>query len=48
MAFMRGHPVDFDSWAMITGDRSWSYAEVLPFFRRFEEFVGATTDSTYL
>src|SRR5262245_18593296 len=35
MAFTRGHPGDYDRWAQ-KGARGWSYAEVLPYFRRCE------------
>lgn len=35
MAYVRGHPGDFDSWAA-GGATGWSYAEVLPYFRKSE------------
>jgi choline dehydrogenase-like flavoprotein len=35
MAYVRGHPGDFDSWAK-GGATGWSYAEVLPYFRKSE------------
>jgi len=35
MAYVRGHPADFDSWAE-SGATGWSYAEVLPYFRKSE------------
>jgi choline dehydrogenase len=35
MFFMRGHSGDFDAWAS-RGCEGWSYAEVLPYFRRLE------------
>ncbi len=31
MAYVRGHPGDFDSWAK-NGAAGWSYADVLPYF----------------
>ena len=34
-AFYRGVPEDFDAWAE-RGNDEWSYAKVLPFFRRIE------------
>jgi choline dehydrogenase-like flavoprotein len=34
-AYVRGHPGDFDSWAQ-GGATGWSYAEVLPYFRKSE------------
>jgi choline dehydrogenase len=33
----RGHPADYDRWAA-AGAAGWSFAEVLPFFRRCESF----------
>ncbi|HUE11086.1 MAG TPA: GMC family oxidoreductase N-terminal domain-containing protein [Steroidobacteraceae bacterium] len=35
MFFMRGHSSDFDAWAAM-GCAGWSFAEVLPYFRRLE------------
>jgi choline dehydrogenase-like flavoprotein len=35
MAYVRGHPGDFDSWAA-TGAIGWSYDEVLPYFKKSE------------
>jgi choline dehydrogenase-like flavoprotein len=35
MAYVRGHPGDFDAWAR-GGAAGWSYAEVLPYFRKSE------------
>src|SRR5215468_7363652 len=39
MAFTRGHPGDYDRWAQ-KGARGWSYADVLPYFRRCETWQG--------
>ncbi|CAL8070241.1 unnamed protein product [Orchesella dallaii] len=36
----RGNPKDFDNWANITGDPSWSYENLLPYFRKTEDFHG--------
>lgn len=33
--FLRGHPLDYEGWAE-AGAKSWSYAEVLPYFKRLE------------
>lgn len=38
MAYVRGHPGDFDAWAA-GGAAGWSYEEVLPYFRKAEGFV---------
>src|SRR6476620_3330478 len=35
MAYVRGHPRDFDAWAD-GGATGWSYADVLPDFRKSE------------
>ncbi|MFT5995415.1 MAG: choline dehydrogenase [Gammaproteobacteria bacterium] len=35
MLFVRGNPRDFDEWAA-NGNAGWSYAEVLPYFRKME------------
>lgn len=38
MAYVRGHPADFDAWAE-GGAAGWSYADVLPYFRKSEGLV---------
>src|SRR5207253_10434228 len=43
MAFVRGQAQDFDTWAQL-GNRGWSYAEVLPFFKRMESYAGGGDD----
>ena len=35
MAYVRGHPGDFDAWAA-DGATGWSYDEVLPYFKKSE------------
>jgi choline dehydrogenase-like flavoprotein len=35
MAYVRGHPGDFDDWAA-EGATGWSYADVLPYFKKSE------------
>ncbi len=39
MVYVRGHACDFDEWVE-HGARGWSYAEVLPYFRRAERWIG--------
>jgi choline dehydrogenase len=36
MFAMRGHPKDYDQWAQM-GATGWSYADVLPYFRKSED-----------
>ena len=35
MFYMRGHPRDYDTWRQM-GNEGWSYADVLPYFKRME------------
>jgi len=35
MVFLRGHPLDFERWVS-EGAAGWSFAEVLPYFKRLE------------
>jgi len=44
MAYYHGHPSDYDRWAS-SGLPGWSYAEVLPYFRRSEDWEGG--ENTY-
>jgi choline dehydrogenase len=41
MLFVRGAAADYDRWAAM-GHAGWSYAEVLPYFRKLESMAGAT------
>ncbi|CAG9862537.1 unnamed protein product [Phyllotreta striolata] len=36
--YSRGHPSNFDDWARIVDDASWSYDEVLKWFKKSENF----------
>ena len=44
LVFNRGQRMDFDGWAQ-RGNRGWGYADVLPYFRRYETRLGAQGDS---
>ncbi|MEY8880972.1 choline dehydrogenase [Donghicola sp. XS_ASV15] len=37
MVYVRGHARDYDHWAQ-SGARGWSYADVLPYFKRMEQW----------
>lgn len=39
MAYYHGHPADYDRWASF-GLPGWSHADVLPYFRRAEDWEG--------
>ncbi len=41
MIYSRGHPASYDRWQM-TG---WSYADLLPYFRRAEDFEDGATEA---
>ena len=41
--YNRGQRMDFDSWAQM-GNRGWSYADVLPYFKRCERRIGPGDD----
>ena len=43
MAYVRGNALDYDGWAE-GGAPGWSYAEVLPYFRKAESFAGGGGD----
>ncbi len=42
MAYVRGHAGDYDRWAA-SGLKQWSYAHVLPYFRRQESWNGGAS-----
>ncbi len=41
MVYVRGHARDFDTWAELGAD-GWSYADVLPYFKRMEASHGGS------
>ncbi len=43
MAYVRCHPKDFDRWESM-GLLGWSYAHVLPYFKRSEDWQSGETD----
>jgi len=45
MVWVRGHPGDFEGWAR-RGATGWSYADVLPYFRKIEDFTASNEITT--
>ena len=43
LVYVRGHALDFDRWEA-EGAAGWSYAKVLPYFRRAESFRGRMSE----
>lgn len=43
MVYIRGHASDYDDWAA-AGNEGWSYQQVLPYFKRFEDQVRGEDD----
>ena len=43
MIYIRGHRLDYDHWAYL-GNVGWSYADVLPLFKRSEDFDGGESE----
>lgn len=35
----RGNPRDFDTWSEMVGDAQWNYENLLPFFKKHENYV---------
>ncbi|OAN56241.1 GMC family oxidoreductase [Sphingobium sp. TCM1] len=46
MVYNRGQAADFDGWAQ-SGNSGWSYADILPLFRRTERRIGDAVDPAY-
>src|SRR4051812_14167806 len=38
MIYMRGQSRDYDSWARMTGDAGWTWDNVLPYFKKHEDY----------
>jgi len=43
MLYVRGNAADYDGWAQL-GCHGWSYADVLPYFKRSEAYAGGDGD----
>ncbi|MBB5462111.1 GMC family oxidoreductase [Paraburkholderia sp. Cpub6] len=45
MIYMRGQREDYDEWARVTNDGTWSWNAVLPVFRRSEDHHGGANEA---
>ena len=45
MIYMRGQREDYDEWARVTNDPSWAWQNVLPIFKRSEDYHGGASES---
>ena len=43
MIYIRGQPEDFDHWSQL-GNRGWSWDDVLPYFKKAENWEGKADD----
>ena len=43
MLYVRGNPADYDGWAQM-GCRGWSYADILPYFKKSEHYVSGESE----
>lgn len=43
MVYIRGNKADYDKWHAL-GNEGWSYAEVLPYFKKGEAYFGGETE----
>ncbi|MFN4184877.1 MAG: choline dehydrogenase [Hyphomonas sp.] len=43
MVYIRGHAGDYDQWGQM-GLKGWSFADVLPYFRKSERYEGGDTE----
>ncbi len=48
MMYIRGNPKDFNRWASLTGDPAWSWDNVLPYFKKSEDYHGNYELGTYV
>jgi choline dehydrogenase len=46
MVYVRGHAKDYDTWEEM-GAQGWSFADVLPYFKRMESWHGDTGDAEW-
>ena len=43
LVFVRGQKLDYDTWAQM-GNTGWSYDDVLPFFKKMENYQGKKSE----
>jgi len=47
MIFQRGNPMDYERWAADPGMQTWDYAHCLPYFKRMETCLAASSDDEF-
>ncbi len=47
MIFQRGNPLDYQRWASDPGMSTWDYANCLPYFKKLENCLAASSDDEY-
>jgi choline dehydrogenase len=45
MFYLRGNPLDYEQWANITGDASWQYKNILPYFKKHLLYNGEFSEN---
>ncbi|CAL8124043.1 unnamed protein product [Orchesella dallaii] len=46
MMYVRGNKEDFNRWATDAGDNQWNYENLLPYFKKSEDYNGAYADDS--
>ena len=44
MIYMRGQKADYDNWAAFTEDEEWKWDNLMPHFKRGEDYYGGENE----